>query len=207
MSEIRPYERSKLKSVGYSPSNTPHLAPAVELETALLDLTARLPSLGLPTTLKSRSDLDQLVPHIKSAIDGARLWEFYVFDVQSSVKEVASAIQSKSAKSWSGPTVAGKSTEELARIVKDNGLIEGHQSYAGRFVTKVDSKVAAGLISAAYPGENEVDLASRWGKVLDVLNVDLYSECSDDLKAAQDAVVDRLKYTRLELQGGEITKE
>ena len=196
---------------GYSPHNTPHLAPAVELENALLDLTRKLSSLGLPTKLESNADLDKLIPHIKSAIDGANLWQYYVFDVASSVKAVASSLDSKSAKAWEGASVQGKSIEELSRIVKSSkGMIQHYQAYSARFCTQVDPAAAAGLIQAAYPGDSPVDLASKWGKVLDTVNVDLYSECNDDVQAAMDGVVGRLRYTRVEPHGprlGEITEK
>ena len=60
------------------------------------------------------------------------------------------------------------------------------------------------------PGEEATTRASKWGKVLDVLNVNLYAECNDDVQTAVDAVVDRLRYTRLEEGGpmkGEINDE
>ncbi|ORY30247.1 putative glycogen debranching enzyme [Naematelia encephala] len=192
---------------GYSAHNTPHLAPAVELEDAMLELSGKLPSLGLPTTLKSSSDLDRLVPHIQRAISEKRLWEYYVFDVQTSVKEVASILDSGKAKAWGGADLSGKSLDELARIAKDApGFIDGYRSYAGRFGTTVQPELAAGFTKAAFPGENSTSAASKWGKVLDVLNVDLYAECNDDVKAAIDGIVGRLRYTRLE-EGGPKTGE
>ena len=183
----------------------------MELENALLELTDRLPALGLPTDLNSSDDLDKLIPHIKSAIDGARLWEYYVFDVQASVKAVASSLDAKSVKTWIGENVQDKSTEELAQIVKRTDcMMRGYRAYASRYCTRVDSEVAAGFIQVAYPSENSVNLASRWGQILDVINVDLYAECEDDLKAALDGVIGRLRYTRVEEGGpkmGEINKK
>ena len=187
------------------------MAPAVELENALVELSAKLPSLGVPTTLNSQSDLDQLVPHVESAIDSVKIWQFYVFDTQASVQEVAKALESGSTKEWAGESVQGKSIEELAQIAKSTaGLIENFRAWSGRFCTKADPAVAAGFIAAAYPGDDATNLASKWGKVVDVLNVDLYAECNDDVKAAKSQVVDRLKYTRLDAGGprmGEISEK
>jgi glycogen debranching enzyme len=197
-------------SAGFSPANTPHLAPAVELENALFDLTVKLPSLGLPTTLDSSADLDKLVPHIESAIDNVNLWQYYVFDVQASVKEVATAVESGKIKTWSGETVAGKSIDQLAEIAKSTpDLIQNYRAWSSRFCTKVDAEAAAGFIQSAYPNDNATDLASKWGKVVDIINVDLYNECNEDVKAAKDSVIGRIKYTRLEEGGpkmGEINK-
>lgn len=188
--------------LGYSPHNTPHLAPAVELEDALLALTRKLPSLGLPTTLNSSSDLDKIVPHIKSAIDAARLYEYYVFDIQASVKAVAASLQTNSAKPWEGEDVAGKSLEQLSAILREQpGTIQNYRAYCGRYDTRVQPDIAAGFARAAWAGDEIENQASKWGKVLDVLNVDLYNECNDDVQTAIDGVVGRLRYTRLE-QGG-----
>ncbi|KAF6752983.1 glycogen debranching enzyme [Ephemerocybe angulata] len=42
---------------GFSPANTPHLTPALELDTAILDFSASLESKDLPTLLESEDDL------------------------------------------------------------------------------------------------------------------------------------------------------
>lgn len=187
------------------------MAPAVELENALVELSAKLPSLGIPTTLNSQADLDQLIPHVESAIDNVKIWQFYVFDTQSSVQEIAKVLETGSPKEWSGEPVNGKSIEELATIVKSSpGLIENYRAWSGRFCTKADAATAAGFIKAAYPSDDSTNLASKWGKIVDVLNVDLYSESNDDIKAAKSQVVDRLKYTRLDAGGprmGEINEK
>ncbi|KAL7419064.1 bifunctional 4-alpha-glucanotransferase/amylo-alpha-1,6-glucosidase [Cryptotrichosporon argae] len=195
---------------GYSPHNAPHLAPAVELEDALLELTAKLPSLRAPTTIKSSADLDTIASLIRRAISDVKLWEYYVFDVQTSVKDVARALDSGSAKAWAGADVTGKSADEIAITVKNtSGVIQNYQAYSARYGTKVDADVAAGIIKAAYPNESSESQAGKWGKVLDVLNVDLYRECNEDIDAAQDGIIGRLKFNRLEEHGpklGEINK-
>lgn len=175
-----------------------------------MDLTSKLPSLGLPTTLNSSADLDKLIPHVNSAIDNVNLWQYYVFDVQSSVKDVAAAIESGKGKKWGGEQVQGKSVDQLAQVVKStSAMVENYRAWSSRFCTKVDPEIAAGFIQAAYPNDSATDLASKWGSVVDVLNVDLYNECNEDVKAAKDSIVGRLRYTRLEEGGpkmGEITE-
>jgi glycogen debranching enzyme len=169
-----------------------------------------LASLGLPTILNSHADLEQIIPHIESAINNVRLWEYYVFDVQASVKAVAASLDSGSVKQWEGPSVIDRSADELAQTLKSEGVINNYRAYSGRFCSAVDADVAAGLIKANSPNEGTEALASKWGKVLDVLNVDLYAECNDDVKAAKEGILGRIKYTRLEAEGpkmGEITKQ
>jgi glycogen debranching enzyme len=176
-----------------------------------LELSGQLAAKGLPTKLNSSADLDALIPHIKAAIDGAKLWQYYVFDVQTSAKEAAAAIDTGKVKRWEGQPVAGKSLEELATVAKStDGFIYNFRTFAERFGTRVPADAAAGFIQAAYPNDSSVELASKWGKILDILNVDLYAECNDDLKAAQEGIIGRLKFNRLDEHGpkhGEITKE
>ena len=147
---------------------------------------------------------------MQSAIDDAKLYEYYVFDVQASVKAVATALESNPGKASNGEELKGKSIEQLAEALKSSDLIKNFRAYSGRYATKVDSKLAAAFIQAAYPNEDTTSLASRWGRVLDVLNVDLYAECNDDVKTAMDGVVGRLRYTRLDAHGpkmGEINEK
>lgn len=181
----------------------------MELENALLDLSDRLPALGIPTTLNSHADLEQLIPHIEAAINGVRLWEFYVFDTQSSVRAVASALDSGPITEWKGQPVAGRSAEELSQILKSEGVLQNYRAFSDRYCSTVDPKVAAGIMKSNSLNESTEALASKWGRVLDVLNVDLYRECNEDVAAAKDGIIGRIKYTRLEPHGpklGAITK-
>ena len=177
----------------------------------MLKLTSSLTSLGAPTVLNSSDDLDRLVPHIKKAVDDTQLWQYYVFDVQTSVKDVAKAMDSNSVTEWKGEPLTGKGTEDLARTLRaDADAVEGYQAYSGRFCTRVDPKVGAGFAKAAFPTESSVEAASRWGKILDVLNVNLYAECNEDVKAAMEGIIGRLRYTRVEPGGprmGEINEK
>ncbi|KAG8899597.1 hypothetical protein FRB99_006561, partial [Tulasnella sp. 403] len=53
-------------------------------------------------------------------------------------------------------------------------------------------------------------LSEAWGRVLDVLNVDLYKEWEEDSRVALDNIRNRLKYTRLDEHGprlGKITRD
>jgi glycogen debranching enzyme len=187
------------------------LAPAVELEDALLELSRNLSSKGLPTAIHSSSDLDAIIPHIKSTINDLRLYEYYVFATQANVKSVSTALEGKDSKAWTGQNLTNQSVETLAQIAKDTpGLLQNYRAWSGRYCSTSDAAVAAGFIEAAYPGGEAGELAGRWGKVLDVINVDLYRECNEDVEAAIDGVIGRLRFNRLEDGGpklGAVTEE
>jgi glycogen debranching enzyme len=169
----------------------------------MIKLSGKLASQGLPTTLNSQSDLDRISQAVKSTIEDLKLWQFYVVDVEAEKKAVGSA----SPKTWDGEDLSGKNDGELVEVLKKNQILKGYRSYAGRFVTKSDPAIAAGFAKAARSGS---DVSETWGRLCDIINVDLYSEANDDAKAAQANIIDRLKYTRLDEHGprlGEISED
>lgn len=120
-----------------------------------------------------------------------------MIDVQSSVKAVSGCLSS--ATEWKGESLSGKSLEQLAQILQPS--IQNYQAYSERYCSQIDPKLGAGFIKTAFPADDDTTLASKWGKILDILNVDLYRECEDDLKAAEEGVIGRLRFNRLEEHG------
>ena len=177
---------------------------AVELENACIELSKKLPELGLPTYINSFDDLNTLRPHVEAAVASVNIWQYYVFDVQTSVKQVHSTLESDTSKRWS-------EVEQLADIVKrTQGMIKEYRMYSSRFCTQVQPEVAAGFLKAAFPDSDPTAQAASWGRILDIINLDLYAECNDDLAVAVDNMLGRLRYTRLDEDGprmGEINEE
>lgn len=193
---------------GYSAYNTPHLAPAVALENALLALTEKLPKELI--NVECEADLDKLDPHVKDAIDAAELWQYYVIDASASAQEVQQAVTSGKYEKWTGEALQGKTPVQLACIALETpGFVQNLRAYSRPFCTTVSPEKAAGFILAAYPS-NTNTAGDSWSKVVDVINVDLYKECNADLQSARDNIKGRLRYTRLEDGGpklGEINKK
>ena len=74
---------------GYSVETAPWLEAALELDSALLKFSDGLQDVGLPTEFKTEEDLVTVMNAArKQAIDGTRLWEFYVLDVKNNVKNI-----------------------------------------------------------------------------------------------------------------------
>jgi glycogen debranching enzyme len=195
---------------GYSPANTPHLTPAFELDTAILEFSSSVASKGLPTQVRSEADIDLLITSLAESIEARDMWQYYVLDVKREKELVKAAIKSGKMVPWSGPDVAGKSIVALAEIVKTSSIIAGINKLGSRYGARSDGEMAAGLLKAAFVSiVNDVDtLVEVWGRVVDVINVPLYEEWEKDTKIALDHVKDRLKYIRLEENGpklGEIS--
>lgn len=197
---------------GFSPANTPHLTPALELDTVILDFSASLAAKDLPTILETEDDLTLVMDEFQSAVRELNLWQYYVIDVAREKDSVKAVLVSGNLKPWTGQNIANKSVADIAEVLRqDNGLIQGLRQYASRFGVKFDGAVAAGIVKAAFTELSDPNaLADAWGKVIDVLNVPLYEEWEDDTKTAIDNVRNRIKYTRLDEHGprmGEISKE
>jgi glycogen debranching enzyme len=195
---------------GFSPANAPHLTPALEIDTAIIEFSASLASKNLPTTIKSEQDLNAIITAFEQTLRSLNLWQYYVLDATAEKEKVKAALGADKVVPWDGPDVANKSVEELSHIVRDKGVIKGLGEYASRFGTHVEAEVAAGFVQAAFTALNDHGaLAEAWGRVVDVINVPLYEEWEADTKVALDSVKNRVKYTRLEEHGpkmGEISK-
>ncbi|KAL6304577.1 glycoside hydrolase family 13 protein [Sparassis latifolia] len=197
---------------GYSPANTPHLTPALELDDAIIQFSATLSSLGLPTAVKSQHDIDTLVSKFREYIKKLDMWQYYVLDVSAERGRVKDAFRKRNVKAWTGPDVARKSVEELAEIVRTSGQILGYRKLEKKFGTHVEGRVAAGFVKAAFADleDDGSALADAWVRVVDVINVPLYEEWNEDTEAALDSIKNRLKYTRLDDHGpklGPITEQ
>ncbi|EIW79274.1 glycoside hydrolase family 13 protein [Coniophora puteana RWD-64-598 SS2] len=197
---------------GYSPKNTPHLAPALELDTAIIEFSATLAANGLPTQIASSDDIDKLITALEKHLESLDMWQYYALDVTAEKKSVRTAIEDGKVTAWKGDDVAGNSVVSLAQSVIASGIIDGYRALGSRFGTKTNGATAAGLTKAAFVnlGDDAEALAEAWGRIVDVINVDLYAEWKEDTKIAIESIKNRVRYTRLDKNGpnlGEITRE
>lgn len=197
---------------GYSPANTPHLSPALEIDDLIIEFSASLQSKGLPTSIASASDVDILIGALRDELTKLKLWQYYVLDIVKERQAVKDALAKGDITPWSGSDIAHKTVVELAEIVRDFGIVKGLQSLEKRYVAHADGPVAAGVVKAAFVdiGNDADALADAWIRVVDVLNVPLYREWEEDTAAAVDQIKGRVKYTRLDDHGpklGLITRE
>ena len=198
-------------SEGYSPANSPHLTPALELDSAIIQFSSSLTARALPTQITSETDLAVLISAFSDVVKDLELWQFYVLNVQQEREYIGTALRSGTYQAWTGPDVKGKSVVELAEIVKAQGKIIGLGALASRFGVYVDADMAASLVKAAFVDVEDVDtLADIWIKVVDVINIPLYREWEEDIKAAVENIRNRVRYTRMDDHGpklGEINRE
>lgn len=197
-------------ALGFSPSNTPHLTPALELDSSMVQFSSSLQSNGLPSVVTSEDDINVLISAFEKAARELNLWQYYVLDSARERKSIMAALQSGKITPWSGPDVQKKTVEDLADVLKKVDKIRGLGRLASRFSVAVDGPVAAGFTTTAFPDiQDKEALADVWVNIVDVLNVPLYREWEEDTKVAIANIRNRLKYTRLDAHGpklGEISK-
>lgn len=192
--------------------NTPHLAPALELDAAMIKFSASLAVKGLPTEVRSQADVDTLINAFHDYIKELNFWQYYVLDVTAERASVKAAFEEGSVTPWQGVDVAHKTVVELAEIIKAAGHVQSLRAFERRFVTHVAGSIAAGFVRAAFVdlGDDAEALADAWVRVVDVINVPLYEEWDADTKAALEQMKNRVKYTRLDDHGpklGPITEK
>ena len=78
--------------LGYSPSNTPHWRPALELVTALLEFSATLESRGLPNVVTSEQDIARILEGFENHLKTLNMWQYYVLDVKRERSDVKEAL-------------------------------------------------------------------------------------------------------------------
>lgn len=197
-------------ALGFSPANSPHLTPALELDLSMIQFSSSLISNGLPSVVTSEDDINTLIKAFEVVIRELNLWQYYVLDSTRERKSIIAALQSRKTAPWTGTDVRNKTSEDLANILKNANMIGGLGRLASRFSVAVDGPVAVGFTTAAFPHiQDEEALADAWVKIVDVLNVPLYREWEEDTKVAITNIRNRLKYARLDAHGprlGEITK-
>ncbi|KAL1917905.1 uncharacterized protein VTP21DRAFT_3739 [Calcarisporiella thermophila] len=198
---------------GYNLINSPHLAPAYELDTAFLDFSARLKELGLPTVLTTRADLDKVMDAAKDeVIKKIRLWEYYVVDVESAVAELRGAIErgeEYDSEVYSREELQNMTLKQLADRLAQDATEE--RRLGKRFGIKINVHKALAFMKALEREDAEVDrVCKRYHALLNEVNLPLYIQYDDDTKAIIENVANRAAYTRLAKDGpnlGEITRE
>ncbi|KAJ3850530.1 glycoside hydrolase family 13 protein [Lentinula lateritia] len=195
---------------GFSPANSPHLTPALELDSAMIEFSSSPASRGLPSIVNTQQDVDALIGAFRTVMKDLNLWQYYVLDVAREKESIKAVLASKKTSPWTGPSVAGKSVVELTEVLRGSNVIIGLAELSSRFGVHSDANAASGFIQAAFVELSDPDaLADAWVRVLDVINVPLYQEWEEDTKIAMDNIKNRLTYARLDENGpklGEITK-
>ncbi|KAF2645816.1 glycogen debranching enzyme [Massarina eburnea CBS 473.64] len=212
---------------GYNVDTAPWLRPALDLDTALLQYSRDLTSLGLPTKLNSVDDLAKVMDGVKTRVLSAiKLWEYYVINVERDTAAVVQAWKEGNVTfpddSFSEAGLRGLDavkewpSKKKADWIVDHALLGG-DSFGIRYSRHVDPSAGAALLCALFgrfdtrtdttPDEAAATEAIR--HVLDECNLQFYREYDGDQAEILEQLSNRIKYCRIDDHGpkmGDITE-
>ncbi|CAG8499340.1 1617_t:CDS:10 [Racocetra fulgida] len=173
---------------GYNLVNSPHLIPAYELDTALLEYSENISSLGYKAHVQSEEDLKAIIEGVKQhVIDKIRLWEFYVIDVKEALSEFQAALDKNASVDKSlfeNIDIAALSFKEQAKLLADKGLYN-KGTFGQRFYKKINIDIALAFI------ERLIETEAKYESVNNDSNVSI-----DDSSQKEQLDTDKLENTK-----------
>ncbi|KAI7900607.1 glycogen debranching enzyme [Cokeromyces recurvatus] len=200
----------KHPEAGYNLHNSPHLVPAYELDTALVELSGKFEQVGLPRDVKSPADADIIIDYIKNnTFKEIKLYEYKVIDVASQLEKMREALKSHNIQCDPSlyQNVAQLPVKERVILFGKQVVQNGH--LGSRFHKTVDMSQAVAFLlafnhisSLEQVSEDRVDgLVNSFQNLLNDYNLPLYEEYDEDCKVALDNIKGRLLFTRLAENG------
>ncbi|RYN20313.1 Glycogen debranching enzyme [Alternaria arborescens] len=204
---------------GYNIDTAPHLKPALELDTALLQFGKELTQHGLPTTFNNEGDLLKVMEGVKEhVLSKVKLWEYYVVDVARDTKAIMEAWTSGQAKFVDGSfSEAGLRGLDAVRDwplkQKADWLVEhalrGGDRMGERYRRRMDPNISAGLLCALFGRydtrtSNTPDNRAAQGTmtaILNEVNLPFYREYDGDQAEIMEQLFNRIKYVRIDAHG------
>ncbi|KAG1474093.1 hypothetical protein G6F56_000561 [Rhizopus delemar] len=203
---------------GYNLDSSPHLVPAYELDTALIDLSGEFDQFGLPKDIRSDADADVIVKHIKDNVfKQLKLYEYKVVDVEKQADRVRNALQGRTEKLNLDVyhNVYKLDVKERVALFGKDVIANGH--VGTRFHKTVHLPAALSFLlgfnkinSLQEVTDSQVEsLTASFISLLNDYNLPLYEEYDEECNVALDNIKGRLLFTRLAENGpklGSITK-
>jgi glycogen debranching enzyme len=207
---------------GYNIKTSPHLEPALELDTALLRFGDSMAALGYPTIINSLLDLDRIMDGIEEhCLKKLKLWQYFVMDVDFETQEVIKAWKDSRVefpradqeafgeRGLSDPeAIRNWAVKQKASFIIDRGMT-GLDRLGERYRRKViPSKVAAFLsvLVGRYdtrtldsPDETKAESVCR--ELLNEINMRFFEEWDIDRATILEQLKNRIKYVRWDDHG------
>lgn len=187
--------------LGYNLQNSPHLVPAYELDTALLELSANLEKYNnLPCRIESVHDVDLVMKHIESTLfPELKLWEYKVLDADLQKKRFREAMQDTSLDPipYHHKNVKDLPIEAQAELLRHWAIQSGNPGV--RFHRSLDLPRAIGFMRSLT---DSLEKQVAWlDKLLDQYNLSLYQEYDQDVTIALENIRSRIVYLHLDANG------
>ncbi|KAI8079775.1 glycogen debranching enzyme [Halteromyces radiatus] len=195
---------------GYNLHNSPHLVPAYELDTALVNLSGELDHLGLKSTIESETDVNLIIDYIKHhTFPDLKLYEYKILDVSKCVALFEQRLIDKDAtgvnvKKYRDQQVHLLSLKQQAAFVIDKKWISNGKP-GTRFPKQLDLPSIISFILAVNQlddinetSKHDIEQLSKSLQILlDECNLPWYKEYDQDVCIALDNIKNRMIFTRL----------
>ncbi|KAI3406672.2 GDB1 [Candida oxycetoniae] len=197
---------------GYNQDTAPHLTAAIELDGKLLEFSDKLEEFNLPTSINNDSDLAKVMNGIKvHVLEELKLWQYYVFDKSAAIDGLIKTLnrnRDSIEKAEIPPQVDINDLNQLANFVL-NFSNQGKKPIMGRrFENELDLSKFLSVLFAVF-GDIHVDeesIKQKAEKIIDKINVPLYTAYNDDIKTIEQQLGDRIRYLRLDNNGPKLGK-
>jgi glycogen debranching enzyme len=190
---------------GYNLHNSPHLIPAYQLDSALLEFSSTLRHLGYPTAINNMDDLLKIMEGIKThVLGGLRLWEFYIVEAAPAVSSIIAKWRKGEIKppTLYGIDFSGMSLQAKAKILAEKGL-DGAEALGDRFQRKLRLDVGASyldMVFGKYNNSNVSEAQRDLTNIINEINLPFYKQFDEDREVILENIFNRVKYVRLELK-------
>ncbi|CAK7909795.1 glycogen debranching enzyme [[Candida] anglica] len=201
---------------GYNVETAPHLRAAIELDAKLLEYSSKLEELGFPTEIKSLEDLNVIISGLSEhVIDPLELWQFYVFDKTSIIREMKQVYEDSSSKINPIEIPSDVDISNIEQVAQYSLKVSNEEReivLLDRFSNKLNAQKFIEVVVSLLHNETVNDFSAiekKAGTIIDEINVNLYKAYDDDIKTIKSQVFDRVKFQRLDDNGekmGPITK-
>jgi glycogen debranching enzyme len=191
---------------GYSIDTAPHLKPALDLDNQLMNFSSRLKQLGLPTVINSVSDLEQIMGSIREQVlDPAKLWEYYVVDVHSTVERVMGCVHNRALYEEVIPIAVPESArhnlKHLAQFVISHAAVNFDRFGEDRFLRRLDTPSFLAILKFLYEDTSIPHYEVQVRRIVDEINEPLYQQYDDEMASVISQIYNRVKYVRLDGDG------
>jgi glycogen debranching enzyme len=207
--------------IGYNLHNSPHLIPAYELDTALIDLSGELDQHGLKSNIEAAADVDPIITYIQQhTIPGLKLYEYKVIDVEKYVDVFRQRLVDKNGTGvdtsiYREQQVSKLSLKQQASFVTRKELVKDGSHQGTRFHKTLNLPAMVSFILALeniddiHQVTDDETLVDKFKSLLNECNLPWYKEYDQDIRIALGNIKNRMIFTRLAENGprlGTITK-
>ncbi|KAI9294200.1 hypothetical protein K502DRAFT_350213 [Neoconidiobolus thromboides FSU 785] len=194
---------------GYNLENSPHLRPAYELDTALLELSTQLKShYNLKGSIENEADLNDVVSVIRnSVIPNLRLYEYYAIDVKKAIDELKNIAEERTIDENVEACIPNEDIRnfnnyDLGLKMVEHALVEQPGIRFGKHL-KPELIIPILRVRLGYRSvyDNLEEASNVYHDLLNMINLPYYTAFDEDTAAMIQNIENHLRFQRLASNG------